>query len=405
MKILAISHLFPHKHEERLGIFVARQLSAMANLGAELRVIVPTVWCPKILKHVDRWKHYTVNSPLCSYPGLTSQRTFYVRPPGNWFNRWSGLSSYLGMRKIVKDLHHRIKFDIIYATDLFPDGDTAARLANILGIPSACLAIGIDVHQTAFSSKTIYKHFVHIINRLDGTLACGKSVAETMDKITGQKSLSVYGVVDFDKFYPVENKDNLRDKLGLSKNCIYLLYAGYLDRRKGLYELLDAFAQAGFGKKIKLILCGDGSQKESLKKYAVEKNINNSVIMPGMIDPEEMNRWMQASDVFVLPSYSEGMPNVVMEAMACGIPVVATAVGGLPEAVGNCRAAILVPPKNIAALKEALVKVLNDHELRVKMKSDAIKRAKERFGVERNARLITDYLAKVIEESRIKRDQ
>ena len=107
---------------------------------------------------------------------------------------------------------------------------------------------------------------------------------------------------------------------------------------------------------------------------------------------------MQASDLFVLASHTEGMPNVVMEAMACGLPVIATAVGGLPEAVGDCDGVILVPPENIDELEKTITKIINDNQLKVNMQTAARKKAEEKFGAKRNARLILDYLQKIIEQ-------
>jgi glycosyltransferase involved in cell wall biosynthesis len=113
-----------------------------------------------------------------------------------------------------------------------------------------------------------------------------------------------------------------------------------------------------------------------------------------------MNKWMKASDLFVLATHTEGMSNVVMEAMACGLPVVTTTVGGLPEAVGGCEGAILVPPRDVDKFKDAVLKVLRNEQLRERMGLAARKLAEEKFGVQRNARQILDYLQEIIEKSR-----
>jgi teichuronic acid biosynthesis glycosyltransferase TuaC len=401
MNILAISHLFPKVGEERYGIFVARQLSAMYNLGAEIKVLVPLVWCPRLLRYFNRWKNYDHNCPLCQFEGLETVSIPYIRPPGNWYNRWAGLVVFRAIRKKVLKLHQKKNFDIIYATDFFPDGDAAVRLAKYTKLPVACLAIGVDVNVTAHTCKIIHRHFVKTARALDGTLACGQSVADGIDAVTGKRSLCVYGVVDLNQFSPATDKVSLRKELGLPLNKMVALYAGYLQEQKGIYEMLEAFSRIYKVKSdILLCVCGSGEDELRFTQMVRERNLEHIIRILGEVPADQMNKWMKASDLFVLATHTEGMPNVVMEAMACGLPVVTTTVGGLPEAIGDCEGAILVPPRDVDRFKDAVLRVLQDKELREHMALAARKRAEERFGIQRNARRIMDYLAEVIEKNR-----
>jgi len=401
MKILVISHLFPKEGQERNGIFIARQLSAMYSLGAEITVLVPLVWCPKPLRYFNRWKSYDHKCKICQFEGLKTVTIHFVRPPGNWFNRWSGLAAFWAMRKKILELHQKENFDVIYAIDFFPAVDAGVRLAKYINVPVVCLGIGVDVNITAHSTQSIYRHFVRTARALDGTIACGQSVAEGFEAVTGKRSLLAYWVVDLGKFSPVADKISLRKELGLPLNKMIAIYAGYLQKRKGIYEMLEAFCRIHkVEPDIMLCACGGGEEELMFAQMVRERNMEHVIRIVGEVHPDQMNKWMKAGDLFVLATHTEGMPNVVMEAMACGLPVVTTAVGGIPEAVGDCDGVMLVPPRDVDRFKDAVLKVLQDEPLRKRMGIAARKRAEERFGVRRNARRVLDFLSEIAGKNR-----
>ena len=401
MRILGVSHLFPHADEPRYGIFVARQLQAMSQAGADVQMFVARVFCPPGLRHLPRWQEYNHRTPLAVVPGVTTHIVPYLRITGNWFNRWSGLSIYLSMRRKVKQLHALNKFDVVYSTSLFPGGDAGIRIGKTLGIPSACLSIGRDVNYTANSTATLRKHFQHVARSIDGHLACGESLAQQLDGINGERALRVYGVVDLERFVPVRDKRELRSKLKLPREATILLYVGYLWRAKGLFELLKAFEDVR--QKVpsaELVFCGHGPEGDELRSVAAQSQFAGAIHFAGQIEPDQVAEYMQASDLFAFPSHSEGMPNAVMEAMACGLPVVCTSVGGLPAAIGDCGGALLVPPKQPEQLAAALLKVLLDPSNLREMGDEARRRAEIDFGALPNARKILNYLAEVRDRSR-----
>ncbi|MBN2383613.1 glycosyltransferase [bacterium] len=398
MRILAISHLFPHQKEPRYGIFAARQLEEMHKQGADITVIVPRVWCPGVLRTFNRWKKYDHESPLCTFEGLETFKVPVFWLPGNFYNRWSGLATFLALKEKALELHKNKAFDMIYATGFFPDGEAASRLARFLKVPAACLSIGVDVNITAHSSRRIYRHFVRTAKALDGLLACGQSVADVLKNVSGKNPLCVYGVLDTEIFKPIHDKIPLKKQLGLPLDKTIVIYAGYLLKSKGVYELVEAIERVRKQiPRIMLIMCGAGPEEDGLMKIIREKHLEQTVRLLGEIDPDHMCKWMQASDLFVLASYTEGMPNAVMEAMACGVPVVTTTVGGLPSAIGDCTGAILVPPRNVPLLVNAIYQILSDDQLMRTMQISARKKAEIRFSGSRNAQLILDYFSDILE--------
>ena len=141
-----------------------------------------------------------------------------------------------------------------------------------------------------------------------------------------------------------------------------MLSVGRLSKEKGQDGLLRAFATVEAEPK-RLLLLGDGPELEPLRALACELKIQNAVSFPGL--QSNVRPYYELADVFVLSSHSEGSPNVLLEAMDAGVPVVATAVGGVPELVTNEVDALLVPDRDVAALAKAITRVLGDEALRL----------------------------------------
>ena len=154
---------------------------------------------------------------------------------------------------------------------------------------------------------------------------------------------------------------------------------------KGLFYLLEAFAllRATFPE-WRLVFIGDGPQRRNLERKVVELELTNRVTLAGNRD--DVPDWLNTLDLFVLPSYGdEGVPQSIMQAMACGLPVVSTPVGAIAEAVVTNETGLLVPPKDSHALSVALGRLMGDQELRARFGAAGHARAQARFGSERYA--------------------
>jgi len=278
------------------------------------------------------------------------------------------------------------------------------RLKKLLGIPAAAEGIGGDVNIAPDYSPAMYRHFLWVTRQLDGAVADGKGVADRLSRVMQKEVPTIHGLVDMEIFKPISDKRNkleLRRQLNIPEQSPAILFVGNLKREKGLYELLEAMVRIrGRIVGATLTICGRGSEQEGLKAKIAELGLGDSVRLAGAVDPADMHRWMQAADIFVLPSYTEGMPNVVMEAMACGLPTISTTVGGLPDGVGDSEGAILVPPQQVEPLTEAILRVCGDKLLQDKMSAAARQTAEQKFGLENNVRKTLNHLQSIIVKRR-----
>ncbi|MFO7992134.1 MAG: glycosyltransferase [Thermoplasmata archaeon] len=168
--------------------------------------------------------------------------------------------------------------------------------------------------------------------------------------------------IDMDRFRPKSTSHSSTD------GEVKVLYAGRLHELKGLNYLIRAFSRVR--KKYpgaELLIVGGGALKDELEEWAVKEGVDEDVKFTGEVEHSELIKYYQSSDIFVLPSLSEGLSNVIMEAMACGLPVIATDVGGNPELVKHERGGLIVNAKDIPSLQRSLGRLLDDPELRGKM--------------------------------------
>ena len=212
MRILAVSHLFPHASEPRYGIFVARQLEAMAKAGAEIELIVPVACPPHQLLQLTGIRK--PRRKLLEVAGVSSRVVPYPGLPGAWYKAHVGGVAGRRVVPLALQRHHDKPFDVVYGTNLFLGGDIAVRLGKRLGIPSSCLAIGSDVNHEPAISPRLLAAFNRIVGGLSGLLACGQSLADKLTDMRGDRCLCVYGVVDLDRYRPHHDRQKLRLKLG-----------------------------------------------------------------------------------------------------------------------------------------------------------------------------------------------
>lgn len=200
-----------------------------------------------------------------------------------------------------------------------------------------------------------------------------------------------------------EAVESLRRRHGIGKELV-VLCAGRLSTEKGQADLLEAVAlmpQIADVPPFRLLLAGDGVERTHLEQFSARLGIQEKVIFAGHVS--DMRPYYAMASMLALPSHSEGSPNVVLEALAAGLAVAATTVGGVPEILEQGRTGLLVPQRNPAALGEAIAQLLRDTDLRRRLGSAGQERVMQSFTPEAYRLSLTTLYRSVLEEYRNER--
>ncbi len=352
--------MFPKYKGDYYGSFVYDEAKKLVENGIEVHVLTQhnhgapyEELMDGIYVHRFRWMEPKEFRALVHFKGLKDNLRLvtYV------------ISLFFTLIKIVK----KYKIDIIHAHSVIPTGLVGVIVAKIMGFPLFITTHGMDINN--FDAKSIYGHLISFsLNHCDRAIAVSDDLAETMKSlgINKDKIIILRNAVDTERFKSFKNT-KFRHKYGVKENEILILFVGYLDTFKGIFELIDTFYEINKkNKNVKLMMVGTGPKKDELKKKISHLGLRSYVMLTGAVSNTEIHSYYQMADVFVLPSYTEGFPLSVLEAMACGIPVVASNVGGIHEIVKNGLSGFLVYPKKREELTEKLNLIIDNEDLRKK---------------------------------------
>jgi glycosyltransferase involved in cell wall biosynthesis len=249
-----------------------------------------------------------------------------------------------------------------------------AAAARITGIPHLITMHGGIYFGSRRRRRAALRWAIRASNRV---VAVSVATREEMKRLLRAPGLDVDVVLNGVPEQPGD-RERVRRELGLGKSDLLVLAVGSLYHVKGYDILIEALARVGSGASWRLAIAGQGGEEARLQRLAREKGIQKKVLMLGF--REDIPDLLAAADLYVMPSRSEGLPLALLEAMFAGRPIVASAVGGIPDALGD--GGILVPPEDAAALAGALRRLLDDGAERAELGSAAARIAARRFGVE-----------------------
>lgn len=358
MRVLTFTSLFPNAARPTLGVFIHQRMAHLARRPSNVvEVVGPVPYFPSSLP-ISRWQ------PLSQIPKqekigeLTVHHPRYLHLP-RVSMPVQGLMMFLGSVRLVSRLHKDIKFDCIDAHFVYPDGFAAALLGWVLNLPVVISARGTDINL--YPSYRIIRPMIRwSLERATGIISVCQALKNVMVELgNAPDKIRVIGNgVDVRRFEALEQKE-AREKLGLPVNAKIVVAVGSLIPRKGYHLLISAIAEiAQRQPRLFLYIAGEGDFRSALEALIREKGLGERVFLVGNRPNEELAWWYSAADISCLTSSREGWPNVILESLACGTPVVATRVWGVPEVIVSTDLGVLVE-QNSASIAAGVESALN----------------------------------------------
>lgn len=356
-KIIVFSSLFPNEMQPTAGVFVRERMFNVA-LHLELCVVSPKPWFP--FQGLVRFFKPHFRPPVAAYEvqsGIDVFQPKYFSCPGV-FKRFDGFFMAVCALRTVQTLKNKHRVNLIDAHFTYPDGYAATLVGKWLDIPVTITLRGTEHrHSKDMAIKQrlqiAWHRAVHIFSVAED-LCC---VARRLG-VSNEKLQVVGNGVDLNKF-TVLNKNEARLKLGLNPHDVVLVSVGGLVERKGFHRMIEIMPELTHQfQDLRLLIVGgataEGNNREQLEQQVKNLEMTEHVKFLGPKPHDQLAEILSASDVFVLATRNEGWANVFLEAMACGLPVVTTDVGGNKEVVVSEDLGLLVPFGDQEALLQAV---------------------------------------------------
>lgn len=294
--------------------------------------------------------------------------------------------------ELVVEEHRRDPFDILHAYFLPQAGFVAAYAGKYLGAPSVVSIRGNDIERAAFDPAK-FSHVMYALQNASAVTTNASTLARKAKAFVEREIFLIPNGIDTELFKSMARNETLAEMLGLGgktkeERSAVIGFAGELREKKGLRALLSGYAQAAKSRPASLLIVGEVRDGEDKKFFDEFKSANSQlpITVTGPVPHEDMPAYYALMDVLVHPSLRDGMPNAALEAMACGLPVIATPVGGILDALEDGENGVLVNVNDAAALAGKIVELLDDPQKRAGLGQRARETVVEKFGLEAELR-------------------
>ncbi len=389
MRLLMLSPDFPSSLDPVPCIFVQTQAVELQRLGVSVEVHAPVPlvlsWLAKIK---SQWKIYAQIPERYAVEGVQVWRPRYLAFPRE---------NLLGWPQHIKARVYRRSsgenYDLIHAHFAHPEGTLGTLLKRRWGKPLVVTLHGDDANTYPFQSPRYMRYFKQVLARADLVLAVSEDIRRKAEALSNRPVITHRVGLHLPPMQPPPDRQVLRYELGLPQEKFVLLFVGAIWQYKGVLELAEALRQLN-DDNVLAIFIGEGPLRETLKPTS--KTLIQTL---GQQPNALVRRYMAAADVLVLPSYREGLPTVVVEAGAAGLPVIASNKGGTPELI-NEETGYLLKEISPDAILNALAELRNNPQ-QARAKAHRLRQyVYQYYDAKRNARLLLDLYQELINAQR-----
>lgn len=361
VNIVLFSTLFPHRGEPTLGVFVRNRLLELLKTGqVQATVIAPVPWFPLKGRIFGAYGRSAMADKEEQLGNLKVFHPRYLVVPKVGMMLTPFTLAWAAKRLLRKLLKQGLKVDLIDAHYLYPDTVSAAKLSDWSGIPFVATARGSDVSQIGKMSKP-KAMILECCSKASHVITVSQSLNDLLQQmgVDADNITTLRNGVDLERFKRMPNaRPAVCAETELDPNKPIVVFAGWLIPRKRVDILIDALRHS---KNTQALIVGDGPLRTELELQAAEAELAHRVAFVGKKKPDEIVKYFSAADLLCLPSEREGWANVMLEAMACGVPVVARAVDGALELITTKIAGRLVDGSKPEAYAEAFASILTSN--------------------------------------------
>lgn len=401
MKILIASCTYPSKEYPYQGTFVASWANQLKQCGADIRVFKRD--------HLSSATFLTDRKRVQSFYRYPRQYQYiwediHVHRQGIRFwlpldySKTSAKTTYRKIAPTLRRIQREFPFDILYLATWGDLSLALSRIAQEMNVPYVASAIGDHTNNYYNKPGTLYyAYHKEIFENSEFVICVSQDMERKVQILTNNtaNTFAFYSGVDTRKFFPSQDtRRTIRRSMGYHHDDRVVLFVGRLSQAKGVYELLDAFTHLNKENvNVKLLLIGAADNGRRINETIQRCGLQEKARWIGAVDHTDIATYMNAADLFVLPSWNEGLPNVIMEACACKVPVLASNVGGIPEIITDAETGYLFEPGNVTALKGKLEMMLTNPAAAARIAESAYARVLATFNYQKNGTLLYEKMS------------